>query len=211
MNNNFIILIIKKYIKSNEYINLYYTSKNISKQLYDIPYHIKYDFCKKKLKEYPSQFFDYFNPIKLYNIKKIDLGNRVGYTQYIDFINLSDFIKYNTNILRGIDIFNRPFLSILYNMNSYTEKNKIIILRNNYKIITLFQRYSEYKYNWTIGGDALLGKYISILYFNYNIFTKSDDIIYILKDLFNNNKTSYNYTDFDNNIYICTLELYNIN
>ena len=213
MDNNFIILLITKYIKSNDYINLYYTSKNISKELYDIPYHIKYDFCKKKLKEYPSHFFDYFNPIKLYNTKKIDLGNMVGYTQYIDFINLSDFKKYNTNILRGIDIFNRPFLSLLYNDNLNSSINELNIDKSfkNKKIITLFQRYSDYKYNWTIGGDHLLGKHISILYFNYNIIYKLDDPINILKNLFNNTKTSYNYTDFNNNTYICDLELYNKN
>ena len=206
MNNNFIIFLIKKYIKSDDYINLYYTSKNISKELYNIPYHIKYDFCKERLKEYPSRFFDYFNPIKLYNAKKIDLGNRSGSTHYIDFINLSDIKKYNTNILRGIDIFNRPFLSLLYYDNLRSPVDESF---KNKKIITLFQRYSDNKYNWTIGGDHLLGKYIYILYFNHNIFYESDEPINILKELFNNNKTSYNYTYFDNNIYICDIELYN--
>jgi hypothetical protein len=211
MNNNFIIFLIKKYIKSDEYINLYYTSKNISKELYDIPYHIKYDFCKKRLNEYPSQFFDYFNPIKLYNTKKINLGNRIGSTHYIDFINLSDFKKNNTNILRGIDIFNRPFLSLLYNDNLRSSIDELNVDKSfkNKKIITLFQRYSDNKYNWTIGGDQLVGKYISSLYFDYNILYKSDEPINILKDLFNNNKTSYSYIYFDNNIYIYDLELYN--
>jgi hypothetical protein len=194
-NNNFIILLIKNYIKLNDYINLYKTSKNISEKLQDIPYHIKYDFCKNKLNKYPSKFFDYFNIIKLYKTKQIDLGNRVGHTQYIDFINLSDFKKYETNTLRGIDIYNRPFLSLLYNNN---------------KILTLFQRYSDNKYNWTIGGDQLLGKHISSIYFNDTISYEQDEPINIIKDLFNNDKTSYNYTDYKTNLYVCNLKLCNI-
>jgi hypothetical protein len=199
MNYNFIIILIKNYIKLNDYINLYKTSKNISKELYDIPYHIKYDFCKDNLNIYPSRFFDYFDPIKLYKTKKIYLGNRVGYTQYIDFINFSDFKKYETNILRGIDIFNRPFLSLLYNDNyNYNKK----------KILTLFQRYSDDKYKWTVGGDQLVGKDISAIYFNDNVVYENDEPINIIKDLFNNNKTSYNYINNNNNNNIYNLELY---
>ena len=194
-NNYFIILFIKKYIKLDDYINLYKTSKNISEKLYDIPYHIKYEFCKNKLNKYPNKFFDYFNIIKLYKTKQIDLGNRVGYTYYIDFINLSDFKKYETNILRGIDIFNRPFLSLLY---------------NNKKILTLFQRYSDNKYNWTIGGDHLLGKYISNINFYDTISYEHNEAINIIKDLFNNDKTSYNYEDYKHNLYVYNLELCNI-
>lgn len=196
MNHNFIIILIKKYIILNDYINLYKTSKNISKQLYDIPYHIKYEFCIDKLNIYPTNFFDYFDPIKLYKTKIIHLGNRIGFTQYIDFINLSDFKKYKTNILRGNDIFNRPFLSLLYNDNFH-----------NKKILTLFQRYSDNKYIWTIGGNQLVGKYISTIYFN-NILYENYEPINIIKDLFNNNNTSYNYIDYNNNLHIFYLELY---
>ena len=56
----------------------------------------------------------------------------------------------------------------------------------------------------------LLGKQISNIYFYDSISYEHNEPINIIKDLFNNDKTSYNYEDYRHNLFVCNLELCNI-
>jgi len=96
---------------------------------------------QKKIKEYfpiyLHKFID-FNKFIL-NAVNLDLGNKIGFTGYIDFISKKNFINddYKTNILFGFDCANRFFISILYDIFSVDKKK----IKQN-KIVTFFQRYS---------------------------------------------------------------------
>lgn len=72
----------------------------------------------------------------LYSEKVIDLGERIGYTGYIDFIRKNDLPP----ALRGfgVDIFRRPFVT-------FYAKNGIV---------TFFQRYTDKRSKWTFGGHG---------------------------------------------------------
>ena len=76
-----------------------------------------------KLKEKLFNIFMYN-----YNLPRLDIGNRIGFTRYIDFISWKE-VKYP--VMKGIDTFGRQFIVI-----------KCIV--NNVKIMqTFFQRYSN--------------------------------------------------------------------
>jgi hypothetical protein len=54
----------------------------------------------------------------LSNIPILDIGDQMGDTNYIDFINSEYLYKHNMNnkIVRGIDKYNRPFISFRYKL-----------------------------------------------------------------------------------------------
>jgi hypothetical protein len=64
----------------------------------------------------------------------LDIGNKIGYTDYIDFIRAEDM---NHPIMKGIDIFGRKFIAIkVKTRNTQTNEFKEIVG-------TFFQRYSN--------------------------------------------------------------------
>jgi len=100
-------------------------------------------------------------------IPVLNIGDRQGFTGYIDFISSSDFPE-NQYIMKGVDINGRPFLTLKLNVNgkyerySYEEEEKEdnsdnednlvedkkkkekIVKKISYSIVvTIFQRYSD--------------------------------------------------------------------
>ena len=139
---------------------------------------------EKKIKEYfpiyLHKFID-FNKF-IINAVNINLGNKIGFTGYIDFILKKNFINDNnkTNILFGFDCASRFFISILYDV--YSSDNKKIKENN---IVTFFQRYSENKYRYVSCQNTLIyDSYVQVHNFNYN--NNLGDQYIVLFELLNN-------------------------
>ena len=82
-----------------------------------------------------------------YNCKTLDVRERFGHTNYIDFIKQSEVTE---NIMKGIDDHERPFIvfksELVYNTNSKIIKKTFT---------TFFQRYTDNKLLWhTCGHDG---------------------------------------------------------
>jgi hypothetical protein len=77
-----------------------------------------------------------FGPDRLNSLPILDIGHRVGQTDYIDFITADDM---PFPIMIGKDCHNRPFLSIKYKVN------------NIYMVGTFFQRYTDDLESWAYG------------------------------------------------------------
>lgn len=138
----------------------------------------------KKIKEYfPIYLHKFINFNKFtINAINIDLGDKIGFTGYIDFITKINFINdnYKTNILFGYDKANRFFISILYDVFSLDLKNKI---KEN-KIVTFFQRYSDNKYGYVSCQNTLIYEsYVQTHNFQYN--NNLGDQYEVLFDLLN--------------------------
>jgi len=89
-----------------------------------------------------------------YNCKILDVRERFGHTNYIDFIKQSEVTE---NIMKGIDDHERPFIvfkaEFVYNNN----KNTKIIKKTFHTFTTFFQRYTDNKLLWhTCGHDGYL-------------------------------------------------------
>lgn len=69
----------------------------------------------------------------------LDLQGRNGHTDYIDFIKPDDM---EFSIMKGIDLFKRPFISLKVNIN------------NKETVGTFFQRYSDCNKNWAFGSKS---------------------------------------------------------
>jgi hypothetical protein len=143
-------------------INLLYNTNIIINKIIDK------SIIQKKIKEYfpiyLHKFID-FNKFIL-NSVNIDLGEKIGFTGYIDFILKKNFINdnYKTNILFGFDCASRFFISILYDV--YSSDNKKIKENN---IVTFFQRYSENKYMFVSCQNTLIyDSYVQTHNFNNN-------------------------------------------
>ena len=83
------------------------------------------------------------------NLPILDLKGRRNFTGYIDFI-IPDEMPYN--IMKGIDYYNRPFISFKFYV---TNKNDFI--DTNCYIGTFFQRYTDDIYNLAFGTCGQLG------------------------------------------------------
>lgn len=187
---NICLLNISKYINYIDYWALYKTNSDNYNNLISNYDKFKLDYIKNKLSIYPLILINLLDPIKLYNIKTINIGNRCGFTDYIDFLRKKDF--QNTNLIKGIDMYNRPFISILYNIVSLNNKTEKLYPR----VLTIFQRYSDCKYRYVYGGDHIPGTSSVLLILDDTIFT--DDIFLIFIELINNKKVEYTYTDIYN-------------
>ena len=73
-------------------------------------------------KKFPEIIINNLNDEILFSMKEINIGDKDGYTGYIDFLNSKYFI--DTNIVYGYDKYNRFFISILYNMK-FTGEERI--------------------------------------------------------------------------------------
>jgi len=92
---------------------------------------------------------EFKNCVPLYNalgeqvireLPVLDLGNRGGSTDYIDFIRAEEM---EFPVMRGVDKFRRPFIAIKVNcVDSALEKQMVG---------TIFQRYTDNDVNWAYG------------------------------------------------------------
>ena len=173
MLNNNIILLLLNYLKLDNIIYLY----SINKYLYNIiifniPKDIKINYCKNKLNMYPDKLLEYFDPIKLYKIKNIDIKDETGFTDYIDFITEYDFGQ--EKIIKGIDIYKRPFIAFK------------CFFENKINCIILFQRFSNYALKWVSANDYCIFNQCTTLYmdesFDKNIYART------FSNLFNDEK-----------------------
>ena len=88
-----------------------------------------------------------FNRLQVQDIPILEIGNRSGYTDYIDFITTEDLG--NNNIMRGRDAYNRPFLCVkvnVYEETSDTVQTESAIegtLQKYEAVGTFFQRYTD--------------------------------------------------------------------
>ena len=106
-----------------------------------------------------NQIFDQFvleffinNPVinineeKLKKIPNLSIENEEGFSDYIDFIDWNDIKK---PIMKGIDIFNRPFFTMKLCLLIIKPENKI---KTKFFPQTFFQRYSNINNNWVTSG-----------------------------------------------------------
>ena len=79
--------------------------------------------------------------MELFDLKApiLDIGNKVGFTNYIDFIRLEDV---NYPFMKGIDIYGRKFIVVK------------MIVNNEIIMDTYFQRYSDNTRHWMVGNHA---------------------------------------------------------
>jgi hypothetical protein len=68
---------------------------------------------------------------------------------YIDFIQPTEM---TSSIMRGVDCFNRPFLSFKTTLENSSQPNRIVVQ-------TLFKRYTDKDTTWTSGGYPILPIY----------------------------------------------------
>ena len=135
---------------------------------------------------FPEHFKKIINFSKIIQSKLIKLGKEQKNSEYIDFLNLKHYAKHDTNIMFGRDIFNRFFISIMYDVdNDYYHEYKT----NN--IITFFQRFSEKDSFYIICGDSFIERgLINTFDFNNNK-DKMEEQIRIFIELLNFGKSSF--------------------
>jgi len=99
----------------------------------------------KENMDFPKELTDILaaNKIELKDIPVLDLGNRGGSTDYIDFLSSDEM---TAPIMQGIDKFNRRFMSF-----------NIVSQDGGRGVITAFQRYTNSDKPWCIGGDVYRG------------------------------------------------------
>lgn len=135
----------------------------------------------KKIKEIIPEFlhkYINFNSKFMLNSKNIDIGDRFGFTGYIDFIRPENFINenYKTNIIYGYDNINRFFISILYKD----------LLNDETKIVTFFQRYSsDTTYYVSCQNTFIMSGWCATFRFTNNAFEKLTIIYEIMFRLIN--------------------------
>lgn len=91
---------------------------------------------------FPKELTDILaaNNIELKDIPVLDLGNRGGSTDYIDFVSPREM---TAPLMQGVDKFNRRFMS--FHIATKDGANGVI---------TAFQRYTDSAGTWCIGGDV---------------------------------------------------------
>jgi len=80
----------------------------------------------------------------LASLPEIDLKDRRGATDYIDFIQVSD-LPVDCHLARGVDVFKRTFLAF-----------KVLVEQKEECVMTLFQRYTDTLLPWVTAGPIKL-------------------------------------------------------
>jgi hypothetical protein len=104
-------------------------------------------------------FYRFYDDYSKNDIPILDIGDQVGDTQYIDFIT-SDMMSHY--IMRGVDKFGRPFLSVKVEQkfkisknsndtNDEEEETDVIKQKTKSIVGTFFQRYSDGEYPTVFG------------------------------------------------------------
>jgi len=94
---------------------------------------------------------------------KVDIGSKLGPTNYIDFLTKEDFINNgNRRVIYGEDVNKRFFISVLYKQIFPEINNKDIQKTNlqykDHNIMTLFQRYTNEPSFFVSCGDTFIWK-----------------------------------------------------
>ena len=87
--------------------------------------------------------FDLFDKHFFTELPVLDLKDKIGSTDYIDFVKIEDMTH---NIMKGVDFYRRKFVSIKYWITDTTEPI------NSYQAVgTFFQRYTDDPDTWAYG------------------------------------------------------------
>ena len=116
----------------------------------------------------PHSMFGFWSRSHFIRLPILHLGARCGSTDYIDFVTLADMGCYQ--IMRGIDILNRNFISV----------------RHERYIFTFFQRYSTNPLLWTVGGHVPSQYRISCFRFGTNPDEHNRPLVDFLTNLIQN-------------------------
>jgi hypothetical protein len=140
--------------------------------------------------KYTKYFEELFKKENLDMIPIVDIRDRAGMTDYIDFLNNDDFTlnfcnneKERVNVIRGIDKYNRPFISFLYK----TIKDEI---EYDYNIVTIFQRYSEGNF-WMHASRVPVGLFSTGCSFDYPHNPSEENLFKLLAKLLDKREVSY--------------------
>lgn len=87
-----------------------------------------------------------FESIEIKNIPILDIGDKFGFTGYIDFITNDDMKE---PLMRGIDAYGREFLSI---QGCFKNKDN----KDEYFVSTIFERYNDNKNSLAYGTRYML-------------------------------------------------------
>lgn len=89
-------------------------------------------------------------PFDIDELPILDLGQKNGATGYIDFIQASDL---SHSVMRGIDMNNRPFVSIKFHVRPNPNSSDINVQNTkHYEAVgTFFQRYADNAELWAYG------------------------------------------------------------
>jgi len=150
-------------------------SKNIKNMIDD---NVKIEKMKEVIPQLLHKYIN-FNSKFMLNSKNINIGDRFGFTGYIDFFRKSDFItdSYRTNIIYGYDNADRFFISILY-------KNQ---LNDSEKIVTFFQRYTtQSNFYVSCQNTFIIEGWCATYVFTNNHYDKLCECYQILFNLINN-------------------------
>ena len=139
------------------------------------------------------------------NLPILDLKNRRGCTDYIDYIR-SDEMPYN--IMKGIDCYNRPFIAFKFKV---TDKKNLD--DSSYAVGTFFQRYTDDIYNLAFGTCYPLGLLYDKSRLNESDYIILENRIKLLMDnieindiIYNNNIDDKTFWLHGNGNYIITLK-----
>ena len=81
----------------------------------------------------------FLNDYVTYDVEILDIGEKEGFTGYIDFIGIDQF---NTSLVKGLDKYLRPFICMKVRV-TFDDKSYMNLCQ------TFFQRYSNEKNLWT--------------------------------------------------------------
>lgn len=107
---------ISSFLNYEDYKHFMFTNRENYQELSkNIPYHIKREYAMMQLQEYPDLFFEFFEPVKLYKVPKINLGERMGLTNYIDILTPLDFKITSVSMTRTDRlVLDKSLLEIIY-------------------------------------------------------------------------------------------------
>lgn len=80
---------------------------------------------------------------------KLDIGNNMGYTDYLDFLTLEDV---NAPVMHGIDCYRRPFVVVKFVVDYEDQKTQSHVIKRPME--TFFQRYTNETGLWHGCGHA---------------------------------------------------------
>lgn len=127
--------------------------------------------------EYPNELINIFsrNNLSIHELPIIDIGERQGATQYIDFF---DYDELTSGIMRFIDIHNRQ--GIVFGLKGISDKmvtihNENICVKSIVGTLSIFKRYTSKWSSWSYGW----GNSSNLIEYIYNTFNETSENIFI--------------------------------